>query len=137
MVHTKIKPVASRQYSPELLTKWAMPILDKESGQLLEYRQLRGHPKYHVVWNDSYFNELGRLCQGVGTNADGTGQPIDGTDTFFVISYRRKEVTYTKVVCMYRPDKDDPNRTCHCATKHGLCFWVAVGLRSVAVRTEG
>ena len=44
-------------------------------------------------------------------------QRVAGTETFRVIRYkdvpahRRKEVTYTKVVCEVRPQKDDPNRT--------------------------
>ena len=97
--------------------KWALPVLDKATGQTLEYRQLRQHPDFHKVWNESYSNELGRLCQGIGTSPDGTGKRVKGTDTFFLIRFedipadRRKEITYTKVVCKVLPEKSDPNCT--------------------------
>ena len=62
-------------------------------------------------------NKLGRICQGIGTSPAGTGKCVKGTDTFFLIRFedipanRRKEITYTKVVCKVRPEKSDPNRT--------------------------
>ena len=57
-------------------------------GQYLEYRQLRKYPKYQNIWNKSYSNELGRLCQGVGKGTDGPrNQRVRGTDTFKVIHY--------------------------------------------------
>jgi len=43
------------------------PVLDAETGTELEHRQLRKHPTYKKVWDESYANELGRLCQGIGT----------------------------------------------------------------------
>ena len=42
---------------------------------------------------------------------------VEGTDTFFLIRFedipddRRKEITYTKVVCKVRPEKSNPNCT--------------------------
>ena len=95
-----------------------MPVLDAETGKTLEYRQLRQHPKYKDIWEQSYSNELGRLFQGIG---DGTAGPkkqrVAGTETFQVIKHGDipkdclKEVTYTKVVCEVRPQKEDLNRT--------------------------
>ena len=44
-------------------------------------------------------------------------QRIKGTGTFKFIRfndipfYKRKDICHTRVVCEYRPDKDDPNRT--------------------------
>ena len=99
------------------MQQWALPVLDEATGQTLEYRQLRQHPDFHKVWNHSYANELGRLCQGIGTSPDGTSKLIKVTDSFFVIQFenipadRRSEITYTKVVCKVRPEKSDPNRT--------------------------
>ena len=63
--------VVQRQYPRFFLLDWAMPVLDEETGKTLEYGQLRKHPKYQKVWNESYSNELGRLCQGVGTGKKG------------------------------------------------------------------
>ena len=60
---------------------------------------------------------MGRLCQGIGNNTEGTGQRVKGMDTFFVVHFddipadRRKEITYTSVFCKVRPQKKDPNRT--------------------------
>ena len=44
-------------------------------------------------------------------------QRIKGTGTFKVIRFndipfeKRKDICHTRVVCEYRPDKDDPNST--------------------------
>ena len=46
----------------------ALSVLDPETGQSLEHRALRRHPRLGPDWNTSYSNELGRLCQGIGTN---------------------------------------------------------------------
>jgi hypothetical protein len=58
------------------------------------------------VWDTSYANELGRLCQGIGrNNANPAKQRVEGTNTFRPIKFhdipidRRGDVTYTKVVC--------------------------------------
>jgi len=104
-----------------------------ESGQSLGYRQLRKHPQYRDVWNTSYADELGRLCQGVGVSPDGTGQRTPGTDTFFAIHYadipanRRKEITYSSVVCEVKPHKTDPNRTRITIGGNRICFPGDVG----------
>ena len=44
----------------------ACSVMDVDTGKMLEFRQLRKHPKYKKIWDTSYANELGRLCQGVG-----------------------------------------------------------------------
>ena len=45
----------------------ALAVLDQEMGKLLEHRQLCKDPCYKKVWDRSYSNKLGRLCQGIGT----------------------------------------------------------------------
>ena len=96
----------------------ASPVLDHDTGKSLEHRQLRRHPKYKDVWDTSYANELGRLCQGIGTNPDKPSeQRVAGTDTLCPIHYddiphnRQMDVTYPRVVCEVRPQKEDKNRT--------------------------
>ncbi len=71
-------------------------------GAMLEHRQLQRHPTYKKVWDKSYANELGRLCQGIGNNpSNPTKKRVDGTDTFKPIRYqdiplnRRNDITYT------------------------------------------
>ena len=68
------QPVSQRTRSryalaASLLT--ALPVLDVESGKLLEHKQLRRHPRLKKTWDTSYANELGRLCQGVGEGMAG------------------------------------------------------------------
>ena len=96
----------------------ALPVLDVKSGKLLGHKQLRQHPCLKKTWDTSYTNELDCLCQGV---CEGTTrlniQHIAGTSTFRVINYndipenKRSDICRTRVVCEYRVDKDDPNRT--------------------------
>ena len=57
---------AQQQYPSRFLQSLAMPVLDKTSDQSLQYYQLRKHPKFAHIWNTSYANELGRLCQRIG-----------------------------------------------------------------------
>ena len=88
----------------------AHAVLDQETGELLEYRQLLKHPKFRDVWNRSASDEFGRLAQGIGGR-------IKGTDTIrFVHKHeipqdRFKDVTYIKFVCTVRTEKRDPYRT--------------------------
>ena len=95
-----------------------MPVLDKETGMTLEFRQLRTHPKYKETCNTSYFNELGRLFQIVGHGNTGPQQQrVKGTKTFRVTHYeeisvhKREDIFHTRVVYEVRPGKDNPDRT--------------------------
>jgi hypothetical protein len=88
----------------------ANSVLDYETGQLLEYRQLLKHPKYAKAWNLSAANEFGRLAQGVAGR-------VKGTNTIHFIRKeeippdRLRDVTYIKFVCTVRTEKSEPNRT--------------------------
>ncbi len=68
-------------------TSMALPVLDPKTGMTLEHKQLWRHPKYKHIWNTSYADELGRLCQGVGKDKkDPTKQCVEGTNT--LLEYR-------------------------------------------------
>ena len=92
------------------LCEQANGVLDEESGEVLEYRNLRKHPRYSEDWSISSANEFGRLAQGVGGR-------IKGTDTIKFISKdnipeeRFKDVTYGKFVCEVKQNKAETNRT--------------------------
>ena len=79
-----------------------MTVLELETGQMLEYCQLRRHPKYQHTWNKYYYNDLSRLHQGIVTSPSGAGPCVKVTDTLFIINFedtppdRLKEVTDTK-----------------------------------------
>ena len=107
---------------------------DEETGAPLEYRQLKRHPKLAPIWSNSYSNEMGRLCQGVGKGDKGPKhQRVKGTDTFRVILYadipkdRRKEIAHVKVVCEVRPQKSDPNRVRITVAGNRICYPGDVG----------
>jgi len=96
----------------------ANAVVDPDSGRELTPRQLRQHPKLKQIWDTSYANELGRLCQGIGQDPSSpSSKRVTGTNTFRPILFqnipadRRKDVTYPRVVCDVRPQKADPNRT--------------------------
>ena len=85
----------------------ANPVLDPDSGKLLEYRDLiKGKDK--IVWERGMSNEMGRLAQGVGTRMP------HGTDTIKFIKYSdmptNKKPTYARIVSELRPHKPDPFR---------------------------
>ena len=95
---------ASRRYPGAFLTYWFLSVLDSTTGQYIKHLQLRHHPKLGPVWDASYSNELGRLCQGAGKGPTSTGQRTKGTDTFHVIRFKniqlnqQKGITFTKAV---------------------------------------
>ena len=85
-------------------------VLDKDTGEFMEYRKLMRKPKYRQLYRNYYSKEIGRLAQGM------TGL-VEGTNTMFFIENqdipvdRWKDVTYGRVVVEYRPEKSDPYRT--------------------------
>ena len=84
----------------------AAPVLDVDTGKLLEYRALLKHPKFMAAWSTSAAHKFGRLAQGV------SGQ-VQGTDTIQFIYKnevpmdRFKDVTYLRMVCQVRTEKKD------------------------------
>ena len=79
---------SKRRYPDKFLQSLAMPVLDKTSGQSLQYRQLRKHPKFAHIWNISYANELVRLCQVIGkVSKDPRQQRVEGTNIFRLIKF--------------------------------------------------
>jgi len=89
----------------------ALAVMDQDSGKMMNYRQLRKHPKFNKAWTTSSANELGPLANGV----DGR---VKGTNTIRFIKHddvpqtRRKDITYGSFQCNVRPKKiETPNRT--------------------------
>ena len=88
----------------------ALAVMDKETGQLLNYRQLIRNPKYKKEWKISAANKFGQLAQGVG-------DPIKGINTIkFIHKHevprgRFKDVTYGQFVCTVRPKKSEKYHT--------------------------
>ena len=95
-----VTPAQAAQLKPpnELLALWCtpetslehidIPVLDPDTDNTMEYRQLHQHSNYRHIWETSYFNELGRLCQGIGRGDNGPKkQCVAGTETFKFIRY--------------------------------------------------
>jgi hypothetical protein len=89
--------------------EFASPVLDQDTGKMLEYRQLLCDPKHKAIWSKTGANEFGRLAQGVGGR-------IDGTNTILfdhkheIPQDRLKDVTYIKFVSSIQTEKEDPHR---------------------------
>ena len=88
----------------------ANAVLDMDTGELLEYRQLLKHPKFAKDWNISAANEFGRLAQGIKGRVKATNT-IEFIHKSEVPQDRFKDVTYIKFVCTVRTEKKEPNRT--------------------------
>ena len=93
----------------ELLCEFAGAVMDDDTGDMLEYRQLVKNPKYRDTWSKAFGKEIGRLAQG-------QKGVVEGTNTMFFIPFdqipkdRVKDITYTRICANYRPEKSDPNR---------------------------
>ena len=100
----------SQKFPMQFLVEYMNAVLDGETGELLEYRQLIQRPKYKDVWSKSFANEIGRLAQGIGGR-------VDPTNTIFFITKcevppgRFKDVTYGRIVYNYRNQKSEKHRT--------------------------
>jgi hypothetical protein len=111
----------------------ALSVLDPTTGNMLEHCQLQHNPWYKTTWDTLYANELGRLCQGIGSGKAPSSKGVAVTNTFFCIDYhdillhKRKKICHTMVVCEVRPDKDEPNRTRITIGGNHICYPGNVG----------
>ncbi|RPI66945.1 MAG: hypothetical protein EHM43_10390, partial [Ignavibacteriae bacterium] len=82
-------------------------VVDDATGDVLEYRHLIKSATHKTIWQRSFANELGRLFQGI--------RDIKGTNTCFFIAKakvpKHKFATYGRIVCTFRPQKDEQHRT--------------------------
>jgi hypothetical protein len=103
--------LAKRKFPLAVLCVFAGAVLDQATGEMMEYRHLIKHPKHKGTWGNSYGDEVGRLAQGRKQSG------LEGTNTLFFINFnqiprdRIKDITYDRICCNVRPEKDDPNRT--------------------------
>jgi hypothetical protein len=85
-------------------------VMEKDTGWLLNYRQLTCNQKCKKAWNLLAANKFGHLAQGVGNC-------IKGTNTIKFIHKRKvptsrlKDVTFGQCVCTKQPEKAEPNQT--------------------------
>jgi hypothetical protein len=104
------KSRALRSYPVAFPCELAGAVMDSETGELLEFRQLIAKSQYRQIWGKAFENEFGRSAQGMPGR-------VEGTNTFFVIknsevpANRMKDVTYSRIICNIRPAKaSEPNQ---------------------------
>ena len=88
-----------------------MAIMDKETGQLLNYRQLLCSAKYKKQRSTSSANEFGWLANGVSNRIKNPTNTIQFIRKEDIPQDCKKDVTYGSFVCSIRPEKKEKNRT--------------------------
>ncbi len=86
----------------------AMSVMDKDTGKLLNYRQLMNNSKYKIAWSLPAANEFGQLANGIGRCIKNPTNTIKSQHK--VQADRRKDVTYRQFACSVRPKKAEPNQ---------------------------
>ncbi len=87
-----------------------MAVMDKDTGKLLNYRQLINSPKYKTAWSLSAANKFGRLANGIRGCIKNPTNTIQFISQNKVPADRRNNITYGQFVCLVRPKKAEPNQ---------------------------
>jgi hypothetical protein len=84
----------------------ANAVIHPVTGKEMEYSALMTDPCLQPLWTQGLGNECGRLFQGI--------RDIPGTDTCFFTTLRNipnnRNITYGKIVCDYKPHKQEKER---------------------------
>ncbi len=117
----------------------ALSVLDPATCNMLEHCQLRRDPWYKTTWDTLYSNELGRLCQGIGSGEAPNSKRVACTNTFFCINYndillhKRMEICHTMVVHEVQLEKDNPNHTQITIGGNHICYPGNVGTNTASL----
>ncbi len=117
----------------------ALLVLNPSTGKFLKHCQLQCDPRYKATWDTSYANELGWLCQGIGTGPSPNTKWVAGTNTFFLINYhdipchKGKEICHTMVVYKLCLENSDPDCTCMAIGGNCICFRGNVGTNTASL----
>jgi hypothetical protein len=81
----------------------ANAVIHPVTGTEMEYSALMKDPRLQPLLTQGFGNECGRLFQGI--------RDIPGTDTCFFIDLKKfpedRNITYSKIVCDYKPHKQE------------------------------
>jgi hypothetical protein len=84
----------------------ANAVIHPVTGKEMEYSALMKDPRLQPLWTRGFGKERGRLFQGI--------RDIPGTDTCFFIDLKNipndRKITYGKIVCDYKPHKQEKER---------------------------
>ena len=83
----------------------ALAVMDKDTGKILNYRQLMQHLDYKRQWSVSSATKFGWLTNGVGGRIKNPTNTIKFIHKRDVPQDRRKDVTYGQFVCTVQPEK--------------------------------
>jgi hypothetical protein len=97
------KNTASRKYAQQFITNWANAVIDKETGELMEYKHLLKDPRHRERWQKSFGKEIRRLATMTETIKFVVWRDIPKD--------RLSDITYARICCNERPEKTDPDRT--------------------------
>ena len=97
------RQLAGRKFPSQCIEAMANAVLDKETGKMMEYRQLLRKPETKKAWSHSSANEYGRLANGIGGRIANPTNTIEFISKTEVPQDRFKDVTYVKFVCNERP----------------------------------
>ncbi len=93
----------SRTFPLQFLCDFAYAVLEDDTGDLLKNRHLIKHPKYKGTWSNSLGMEIRQLAT--------TSETIFFIRKTEIPHHRRGNVTYGRIVCIYRKGKKDKYRT--------------------------
>jgi hypothetical protein len=81
-------------------------VIHPVTGKEMEYSALMKDTRLEPLWTRGFGNKCGRLFQGI--------RDIPGTDTYFSTTLKNipedRKITYGKIVCDYRPHKQEKER---------------------------
>jgi hypothetical protein len=84
----------------------ANSVIHPTAGKEMEYAALMKDPRLQPLWSQGFGNECGPLFQGI--------RDIPGTDTCFFVPLpsipNDRKITYGKIVCDYKPHKQEKER---------------------------
>jgi hypothetical protein len=84
----------------------ANSVMHPVTGKEMEYSALMKDPCLQPLWARGFGNECGRLFQGI--------RDIPGTDKCFFVELKNipteRKITYGKIVCAYKPHKQEKER---------------------------
>jgi hypothetical protein len=84
----------------------AKAVIHSVTGKEMEYSALMKDPRLQPLWTWGFGNEWGRLFQGI--------RDIPETDTCFFIKFKNipndRKITSGKIVCDYKPHKQEKER---------------------------
>jgi hypothetical protein len=87
----------------------ANSVIHPVTGKEMKYSALMKDPRLQLLWARGFGNECGRLFQGI--------RDILGADTCFFVDLTNipndRNITYGKIVCDYKPHKQEKERVRH------------------------